>query len=70
MERRYRVRLEELLEDAEVPPRLLSGVVPRLEAFLQPFVEALASPEQRTNTQHYVQGLLSDLGSKDVESIA
>jgi SRSO17 transposase len=70
MERRYQVRLEELLEDAAVPPRLLSGVVPRLETFLQPFVESLASPEQRTNTQHYAQGLLSDLGSKDVESIA
>ena len=27
-------------------------------------------PEQRTNAQHYVQGLLSDLDSKDVESIA
>jgi SRSO17 transposase len=70
MERRFRVRLEELLADAEVPPRLLCGVLPRLEAFLQPFVESLASPEQCTNTQHYVQGLLSDLGSKDVESIA
>jgi SRSO17 transposase len=70
MERRFRVRLEELLDDAEVPPRLLCGVQPRLEAFLQPFVEALRSPEQRTNAHHYVQGLLSDLGSKDVESIA
>jgi SRSO17 transposase len=70
MERRFRVRLEELLADAEVPPRLLCGVQPRLQQFLQPFVEALCSPEQRTNTQHYVQGLLSDLGSKDVESIA
>jgi SRSO17 transposase len=70
MERRFRVRLEELLADAEVPPRLLCGVLPRLEAFLQPYVAALCSPEQRTNTQHYVQGLLSDLGSKDVESIA
>ena len=70
MERRFRVRLDELLEDAEVPPGLLRGVFPRLEAFLQPFVEALREPEQRTNAHHYVQGLLSDLGSKDVESIA
>jgi SRSO17 transposase len=70
MERRFRVRLEELLDDAEVPARLLCGVQPRLETFLQPFVDALRSSEQRTNTQHYVQGLLSDLGSKDVESIA
>jgi SRSO17 transposase len=70
MERRFRIRLEELLEDAEVPAGLMRGVFPRLEAFLQPFVEALRSPEQRTNARHYVQGLLSDLGSKDAESIA
>jgi len=70
MERRYRVRLNELIEDAEVPPGLLRGVMPRLEAFLQPFVEALRSAEQRTNARHYVQGLLSDLPSKDAESIA
>jgi SRSO17 transposase len=70
MERRFRVRLGELLRDAEVCPSLLRGVRPRLEAFLEPFVRALHSPEQQTNAQHYVQGLLSDLDGKDVESIA
>jgi SRSO17 transposase len=70
MERRFRVRLAELLDDAEVHPGLLRGVVPRLEAFLQPFVDALDTTAQRTNARHYVQGLLSDLSSKDVESIA
>ena len=70
MDRRFRVRLEELLDDAEVPAGLMRGVFPRLEAFLLPFVETLHSPEQRTNAQHYVQGLLSDLDGKDVESIA
>ena len=34
MERRFRIRLEELLNDAEVRPSLLNGVMPRLEAFL------------------------------------
>jgi SRSO17 transposase len=70
MERRFRVRLDELMDDAEVRPSLLRGVFPRLEAFLQPFVEVLQTPEQQTNAQHYVQGLLSALDSKDVESIA
>jgi SRSO17 transposase len=70
MERRFRVRLDEMLEDAEVRPGLLRGVLPRLEAFLKPFVESLRREEQRTNAQHYVQGLLSDLPSKDAESIA
>jgi SRSO17 transposase len=70
MERRFRLRLHELLNDAEVRPNLLRGVLPRLQAFLHPFVGSLASPERQTNARHYVQGLLSDLGSKDVESIA
>jgi len=70
MERRFRVRLAELLDDAVVPPDLVRGALPRLEAFLRPFVAALRSAAQRTNADHYVQGLLSDLGRKDVESIA
>jgi SRSO17 transposase len=70
VEQRFRVRLGELLSDAEVPPDLLRDVLPRLETFLQPFVAALRSAEQRTNARHYVQGLLSDLKSKDAESIA
>jgi SRSO17 transposase len=70
MERRFRVRLDELRSDAEVPPSGLRGVLPRLESFLAPFVESLNSTEQRTNARHYVAGLVSDLGSKDAESIA
>jgi len=70
MERRFRVRLDELLSDAEVRPSLLRGALPRLEAFLRPFVEPLRTPEQQTNARQYIQGLLSDLDGKDVESIA
>jgi SRSO17 transposase len=70
MERRFRIRLDELLIDAEVGAGLLRGVMPRLEAFLQPFLGALQSEEQRTNAKHYVSGLMSDLDGKDVESIA
>jgi SRSO17 transposase len=70
MERRYQARLDELLDDAEVRPGLLRGLLPRLEAFLEPFGRSLCCCEQRTNAQHYVSGLLSDLKSKDAESIA
>jgi len=70
MERRYQARLDELLGDAEVRPGLLRGLLPRLEEFLEPFARSLLSPEQRAHASHYVQGLLSDLSSKDVESIA
>ena len=70
MERRFRVRLEELLSDAEVPPGLLRGVRPRLQTFLEPFVASLARAEQRHNAQHYIQGLLSELDDKNAEAIA
>jgi SRSO17 transposase len=70
MERRYQARLDELLDDAEVRPGLLRGLLPRLETFLEPFVRSLCCCEQRTNARHYVSGLLSDLQSKDAESIA
>ena len=70
MERRFRVRLAQLLDDAHVPPNLLWGMLPRLQTFLQPFLDALPTTHQQTNAHHYVQGLLSDLGSKDIESIA
>jgi SRSO17 transposase len=70
MERRFQVRLDELLLDAEVGIGLLRGVVPRLETFLEPFVKTWRTVEQKTNVTHYVSGLMSDLPSKDVESIA
>jgi SRSO17 transposase len=62
--------LDELLADAEVHPSLLRGMVPRLEAFLRPFVRALGSDAQRDDARHYVRGLVSNLGGKNVEAIA
>jgi hypothetical protein len=53
-----------------VKPGLRRGLLPRLEEFLRPFTFSLISAEQKTNARHYVQGLLSDLDSKDAESIA
>jgi hypothetical protein len=69
VERRFQARLEELLDDAEVPLSLLRGALPRLGEFLQPFLNSLIAP-QRANALDYVEGLLSDLQSKDAESIA
>lgn len=70
MERRFRVRLDELRNDAQVPARVFQDVLPRLETFLQPYVASLQRSEQRDNTRHYVQGLLSHLDKKNVETIA
>lgn len=70
MERRFAARREQLLADAEVDPRLLRGVLPRLERFLDPFVAPLPRSEPRQHAHHYVAGLLSSLEYKNVESIA
>jgi hypothetical protein len=47
MERRYELRLDDLLANAEVPPAVLRGVLPRLEQFLHPFTGPLQRQEQR-----------------------
>src|SRR3954470_8341773 len=70
MERRGAARLDQLLADAEVDPRIPRGVLPRLERFLEPFVEHLQRSEQAQHARCYVTGLVSDLGCKNAESIA
>src|SRR5690349_16018930 len=70
MERRFRTRLDELRRAARIPPGLLRGLAPRLDAFLRPFVTPLTRPEQRANAGRYVRGLLSNLGAKTAEAIA
>lgn len=70
MERRFEVRRQELLAEAQVEPGLCEGVVERLEAFLQPFAELLGRREQAEHAEDFVSGLLSDLKRKNTESIA
>ena len=70
MERRFRVRLDELLSDAEVYPALLRGVAARLEGFVRPFVAALGSDGRRRNATESIRGLMSNLGAKTAEAIA
>jgi len=70
MERRFRVRLEELLDDAVVSPAVPQGMLPRLERFLEPFLAALDTAQQRAHAHHYAAGLVSDLGRKNAEGIA
>ena len=41
-----------------------------VEVFLEPFVRSSCCREQRTNARHHVSGLLSDLESKDAETVA
>ena len=70
MERRFAARMQEVLDDAVVDPRVFREVQPRLEKFLKPFVDCLTEAEQKQHAQSYVTGLLSDLKRKTVESVA
>ena len=70
MQRRFAARRDQLLADAEVDPRILRGVLPRLERFLDPFIELLQRSEQAEHARAYVAGLVSSLEYKNVESIA
>ena len=70
MERRYQVRLQELLDDAVVDPEQLQGMLARLERFVEPFAACLERSKQRTLAQRYVAGLASQVERKNVESIA
>jgi SRSO17 transposase len=70
MDRRFAYRMEQLLDQATVDPAVVRGMLPRLERFVQPFAACLQTPEQRTRTQQYVAGLMSDLEKKNAETIA
>jgi SRSO17 transposase len=70
MEAELERRKTELLRECRVPADLFAEVLPRLERFLQPFVASLCRSEQREHARTFVQGLLSDLERKNVESIA
>lgn len=70
MEAHFETRKRELLEECRVAPQVFERVLPRLERFLEPFVSCLARREQVEHARMFVNGLLSDLAQKNVESIA
>lgn len=70
MEARYEVRKQELLAECQVAPEVFKEVLPRLERFMEPFVEVFYRREPCQHAAIYVSGLLSDLERKNVESIA
>jgi SRSO17 transposase len=70
MERRYEVRLEQMLAQAEVSPESMRGLLKRLETFAEPFADSLTGPQQRRHAAEYMTGLLSKLERKTGEAIA
>lgn len=70
METEFEARKQELLDECRVAPQIFDRVMPRLERFMDPFVESLVRKEQVDHATTFVQGLLSDLDQKNSESIA
>jgi hypothetical protein len=70
MERRFEVRLEELLEGAVLDSRIPEGMLDRLERFAIPFAAVLESDAQQRHLREYVAGLFSDAKRKNAETIA
>ena len=70
MEAKYEARKQELLEECMVAPQIFERVLPRLERFMEPFVEHLVRQEQCQHANTFVPGLLSNLERKNTESIA
>ena len=70
MDQRFELRKEQLLADCQVPPAAFRGAIRRLEAFAQPFIGTMPSPETQKYSRIYLAGLLSDLPRKNAEAIA
>ena len=66
----FEKRRRELLDECKLAPQVFDNVMPRLEKFMEPFVERFVRSEQVSHANTFVQGLLSDLKDKNVESIA
>ena len=70
MKRRFAVRKAELLAGCEVKDEVFEGVRDKLRDFVEPFAELMYRAELKNHVREYVEGLLSDLDSKNAESIA
>ncbi len=70
MERRFDIRKREIEQDAKIDKRAFAGTVRRLQQFGKPFFEHFRRSETRDNAQLILEGLLSDIPKKNVESIA
>ena len=66
----FEARKKELVNECDVAPQVFERVMPRLERFMEPFIDSLVRREQVEHAGTFVRGLLSDLEHKNAESIA
>lgn len=70
MEQRFTVRKRKMLAEAVIQPAVSRGMLERLASFAAPFVAGFGRREQTAHARTYLSGLVSDVGRKNVESIA
>lgn len=70
MDRRFEARKQQLIEDSKINDSVFRGTADRLEEFAQPFMDLMSRVEQRQHLQIFIEGLMSDLERKNIESIA
>ena len=70
MDARYAIRKTQLLDECQVAPEIFEQVIPRLYAFMAPFVKTFQGQRAAQHAKTSVCGLLSDVEHKNVESIA
>jgi SRSO17 transposase len=70
MEARYAARKNQLLDECQMAPEIFEQVMPRLEAFMKPFVRTFQGQATTQHAHTYVCGLLSNVERKNIESIA
>ena len=70
MDARYAIRKTQLLDACQVAPEIFAQVIPRLYAFMAPFVKTFQGQIAAQHAKTSVCGLRSDVEHKNVESIA
>jgi len=70
MERRFQLRLQQMMAQAEMLPEQWQDLLQELGEFVYPFAAMLDTPSQREHLREYLTGLLSNLQRKNAEAIA
>ena len=70
MQQRFELRKRQMMQQCEVKTSRFKDMLGRLERFAEPFISCLYRREQKAHAQTYLQGLMSNLRRKNVESIA
>jgi hypothetical protein len=70
MEARYAFRKSQLLDEWQMAPEMFEQVIPRLYAFMKPFVQTFQGQAAAQHANTSVSGLRSDVERKNIASMA